>query len=348
MTEGNGLTPKGMGGKPMTEGNGLTPKDMGRKSMSKDLWLVTGGAGFIGSHIVEELARRGERVRVLDNLSTGRLEKLSSVRDRVEFVEGDIVRPADCARACRGAAYVLHQAAIRSVPKSMDRPAPSNEANVTGTLNMLVAAREAGVRRFVYASSSSAYGGCKTYPQREDMRPQPLSPYAVSKLAGEHYAIVWARAFGLETVSLRYFNVFGPRQDPESLYSAVIPKFMEQALGGVALDVHWDGRQSRDFTYVANVVSANLLAARAPSRVSGEVFNVANNRTHSLLEMVRALEKIVGRKLERRHHPMRGGDVRKTWADNRKIRRMLGYKPLVGFEEGLRRTWDWFSRGRPA
>ena len=314
--------------------------------MGKDLWLVTGGAGFIGSHIVEELVRRGERVRVLDNLSTGRLAKLASVRGRVEFVKGDITRPADCARACRGAAYVLHQAAIRSVPKSMDRPLPSNEANVDGTLNMLVAAREAKVRRFVYASSSSAYGGCKVYPQREDMRPQPLSPYAVSKLAGEHYAIVWARSFGLETVSLRYFNVFGPRQDPESLYSAVIPKFMEQALAGAPLDVHWDGKQSRDFTHVANVVAANLLAAKAPaSRASGEVFNVANNETHSLLDMIRVIERISGRKLKRRHHPMRAGDVRKTWADNRKIRRVLGYKPVVGFEPGLRETWAWFVKG---
>jgi nucleoside-diphosphate-sugar epimerase len=314
--------------------------------MARKLWLVTGGAGFIGSHLAEGLVRRGERVRVLDNLSTGRLDKLAAVQGRFQFVKGDITRPADCAKACRGASYVLHQAAIRSVPKSMDRPLPSNEANVTGTLNMLVAARDAGVKRFVYASSSSAYGGCKIYPQREDMRPQPLSPYAVSKLAGEHYAIVWARSFGLETVSLRYFNVFGPRQDPESLYSAVIPKFMEQALAGVPLDVHWDGLQSRDFTHVDNVVAANILAAKAPARVSGEVFNVANNSTHSLLDMIGVIEKIVGRKLPRRHHPMRGGDVRKTWADNRKIRRVLGYKPVKGFEEGLRETWDWFVKGR--
>jgi nucleoside-diphosphate-sugar epimerase len=317
--------------------------------VAKDLWLVTGGAGFIGSHVVEELARRGERVRVLDNLSTGRLDKLAAVRDRVELVEGDVTRPADCAKACRGAAYVLHQAAIRSVPKSMDRPLPSNEANVSGTLNMLVAARDAKAKRFVYASSSSVYGGCKVFPQREDMRPEPLSPYAVSKLAGEHYALVFAKSFGLEAVALRYFNVFGPRQDPESQYSAVIPKFMEQALAGVPLDVHWDGRQSRDFTYVSNVVSANLLAARAPAaRVSGETFNVANDETRSLLDMIRVIERIVGRRLERRHHPRRAGDVRKTWADNRKIRRLMGYKPLVGFEDGLRATWDWFAGGRRA
>ncbi len=313
--------------------------------MKKPLWLVTGGAGFIGSHIVEELVRRGERVRVIDNLSTGRRDKLATAArgGEVDFVKGDITRPADCAKACKGAAYVLHQAAIRSVPKSMDRPLPSNEANVTGTLNMLVAARAAGVKRFVYASSSSVYGGCKVFPQREDMRPQPLSPYAVSKLAGEHYALVWARSFGLEAVALRYFNVFGPRQDPESLYSAVVPKFMEQALAGETLDVHWDGKQSRDFTYVTNVVSANLLAAKAPAaRAAGRVFNVANNSTHSLLDMIRVIEGIVGRKLPRRHHPMRGGDVRRTWADNRAIRRELGYRPVTGFEDGLRLTWDWF------
>ena len=311
-------------------------------NMAKPLWLVTGGAGFIGSHIVAELVRRGERVRVIDNLSTGRLDKIAAVRSKIQFVKGDITRPADCAKACKGVAYVLHQAAIRSVPKSMDRPRPSNEANVTGTLNMLVAARDAGVQRFVYASSSSAYGNCKVFPQREDMRPQPMSPYAVSKLAAEHYAIVFAKSFGLETVSLRYFNVFGPRQDPESLYSAVIPKFMEQAYLGVPLDVHWDGKQSRDFTFVANVVRANLLAAKGPKRTSGEVYNVANSETYSLLDVVTGIERLTGKKLQRRHHPMRGGDVRRTWADNRKIRRDLGYKPVVGFDDGLRDTWDYF------
>ncbi len=310
--------------------------------MSKPLWLVTGGAGFIGSHIVAELVRRGERVRVIDNLSTGRLEKIDPVRAKIQFIKGDITRPADCAKACRGAAYVLHQAAIRSVPKSMDRPQPSNEANVTGTLNMLVAARDAKVKRFVYASSSSAYGNCKVFPQREDMRPQPMSPYAVSKLAAEHYAIVFAKSFGLETVSLRYFNVFGPRQDPESLYSAVIPKFMEQAYLGVPLDVQWDGKQSRDFTYVANVVSANILAAKGPKATSGEVYNVANSETYSLLDVIEGIERLSGRTLQRRHHPMRGGDVRRTWADNRKIRGALGYKPVVDFGEGLRRTWGYF------
>lgn len=311
--------------------------------MAKPIWLVTGGAGFIGSHIVAELVRRGERVRVIDNLSTGSADKIAAVRSKIQFIKGDITRPADCAKACKGVTYVLHQAAIRSVPKSMDRPQPSNEANVTGTLNMLVAARDAGVKRFVYASSSSAYGACKIFPQREDMRPQPMSPYAVSKLAGEHYVLVFANSFGLEAVALRYFNVFGPRQDPESLYSAVVPKFMEQALAGVPLDVHWDGKQSRDFTHVSNVVSANILAAKAPkAKVSGQVFNVANNQTHSLLDMIRVIEKITGLKLRRRHHPMRGGDVRRTWADNRKIRRQLGYKSIMSFEPGIRDTWNWF------
>ncbi len=316
-------------------------------AMAKSLWLITGGAGFIGSHIVENLARRGERVRVLDNLSTGSLKKLSAVSGKFEFVRGDITRPADCAKACAGATYVLHQAAIRSVPKSMDRPLPSHHANATGTLNMLDAARRAGVRRFVYASSSSVYGGGKVFPQHEELRPQPLSPYAVSKLAGEHYALVYAKSFGLEAVALRYFNVFGPRQDPESLYSAVVPKFMEQALAGAALDVHWDGKQSRDFTHVDNVVQANLLAATAPAaKASGEAFNVANDETRSLLDMIRVLEGVVGRRLPRRHHPRRAGDVRKTWADNRKIRARLGYKPVKDFETGMRETWAWFVAGR--
>jgi nucleoside-diphosphate-sugar epimerase len=317
--------------------------------MARDLWLVTGGAGFIGSHVVEELVRRGERVRVLDNLSTGRRDKLQAAAGsaKVEFIKGDLARSADCEKAVKGATYVLHQAAIRSVPKSMDRPQPTNEANVTGTLNLLVAAKAAGVKRVVYASSSSVYGESKVFPQREDMRPQPMSPYAVSKLAAEQYCVVWAKSFGLETVSLRYFNVFGPRQDPESLYSAVIPKFMEQALAGETLDVHWDGLQSRDFTHVSNVVRANLLAAKAPaSKVSGEVMNIANRTTNSLLDMIEIIEELAGRKLQRRHHPKRGGDVRKTYAENAKAKKLLGYKPVMGFEEGLRDTWAWFTRGR--
>ena len=312
--------------------------------MAKGLWLVTGGAGFIGSNIVDELVRRGERVRVLDDFSTGKPVNAAGFPASVEMIKGSITSPETCARACAGVEFVLHQAAIRSVPKSMDRPLPSNEANVTGTLNMLVAARAAGVRRFVYASSSSCYGANKVFPQREDLTPEPLSPYAVSKLAGEHYARVWSRSFGLETICLRYFNVFGPRQDPESLYSAVVPKFMEAAFKGEPLEVHSDGKQSRDFTFVGNVVEANLLAAAAPAKAVGEVFNVANGKTHSLLEMIKIIEKLVGRKLERVHKPARGGDVRKTWADNRKIKRVLKYKGRVGFADGLALTWEFFRQ----
>ncbi len=307
------------------------------------IWLVTGGAGFIGSHIAEELVRRGKRVRILDNLSSGKLEHMAAFRGKVEFARGDVRSLEDCRRAVQGADYVFHQAAIRSVPKSVDKPTESHEANSTGTLHMLIASREAKVRRFVYASSSSVYGDAKDFPQREEARPQPVSPYAASKLAGEHYAILFAKTYGLATVSLRYFNVFGPRQDPESLYSAVIPKFMEQAFLGVPLAVHWDGRQSRDFTHIGNVVLANLLAART-TRGIGQAFNVANGRTYSLLDLIRVIERLAGRPLERRHAPKRAGDVRKTFADISRARRLLGYRPVMNFEEGLRDTWEYFVR----
>jgi nucleoside-diphosphate-sugar epimerase len=317
----------------------------------RKLWLVTGGAGFIGSNIAAELVRRGERVRVLDNLCTGKLEHMASFRSRIEFVRGDIRELADCRRAVKDAGYVIHQAALRSVPKSVDNPVLSHESNSTGTLNMLIASREAKVGRFVYASSSSAYGNTTLFPQREDHLPRPVSPYAAQKLAGEHYAMLFTKTYGLETMSLRYFNVFGPHQDPESLYSAVIPKFMEQAYRGQPLEVHWDGKQSRDFTHVANVVAANLLAA-VSKRGVGENFNIANGKCYSLLDIIAVIEDIVGRRLERRHHPMRQGDVRKTYADISKARRFLGYKPVMGIEPGLRDTWDYFVenyfRGRKA
>ncbi len=307
------------------------------------IWLVTGGAGFIGSNIAEELVRRGKRVRILDNLSTGKLEHMSSFKNKVEFVRGDIRAIEDCRKAVKDADFVIHQAAIRSVPKSVDRPTESNDVNITGTLNMLVASKEAKVKRVVYASSSSVFGDAQRFPQKEAYKPQPISPYAVSKLAGEHYAIVFSKTFGLETVSLRYFNVFGPRQDPESMYSAVIPKFMEQAFLGLPLEVHWDGKQSRDFTHIANVVSANLLAAKTKKGV-GEAFNIANGKAYSLLDVARVIEKLIGRKLERNHHPMRKGDVRKTFADISAARKNLGYKPLVGFEDGLKDTWNYFVK----
>jgi len=310
--------------------------------MSEDrVWLVTGGAGFIGSHIADALVRQGKRVRVLDNLSTGKEEHMASFRASVELVRGDIRDLEACRKAMDGVEYVIHQAAIRSVPKSVDRPTESHDANATGTLNMLVAAREAKVKRFVYASSSSAYGDAKTFPQRETMRPMPLSPYAASKLCGEHYCMLYTKTMGLETVSLRYFNVFGPRQDPESQYSAVIPKFMEQAYLGVPLEVHWDGKQARDFTHIGNVVAANLLAAKTKKGV-GETFNIANGRTYSLLDVIRVIERLCGRKLERNHHPKRQGDVRKTCADISAARRVLGFKPVMNFEDGLADTWEYF------
>ncbi|HVE11845.1 MAG TPA: SDR family oxidoreductase [Elusimicrobiota bacterium] len=308
-----------------------------------DLWLVTGAAGFIGSHIAEELARRGKKVRVLDNFSTGKRSHMASFAGKVQLVRGDIRNPAACRRAVKGATYVIHQAAIRSVPKSVDRPTESHDVNATGTLNMLLAARDARVKRFVYASTSSAYGDATRFPQKEEYKPEPVSPYAASKLCGEHYALLFTKSFGLEAVALRYFNVFGPRQDPESLYSAVIPKFMEQAYTGKPLEVHWDGKQTRDFTHIANVVQANLLAATTRDGV-GHVFNIANGRTYSLLDVIAALEKIVGGKLERRHSPKRKGDVRKTWADISRARKLLGYKPKMDFDAGIRDTWDYFEK----
>jgi len=310
--------------------------------MAKELWLVTGGAGFIGSHIAETLVSQGKKVRVFDNFSTGKKQHMASFADRIQLIRGDLRSSADCRRAVRGVKYVIHQAAIRSVPKSMDRPTASHDANATGTLNMLIAARDEGVKRLVYASSSSAYGNCKVFPQKETFKPNPVSPYAASKLCGEHYCILFSKGMGLETVSLRYFNVFGPRQDPESMYSAVIPKFMEQAYLGVPIAVHWDGKQSRDFTHISNVVQANLLGAKSRTGV-GEAFNIACGSNHSLLDIVKAIEGIMGKKLKRTHSPMRKGDVRKTIADISKAKRLLGYKPKVNFAKGLRDTWDYFE-----
>jgi len=310
--------------------------------MKKPIWLVTGGAGFIGSNITEELVRRGARVRVFDNLSTGKKENLSHLMRSIEFVRGDLRRPDQIAKAMKGATYVLHQAAFRSVPKSVDNPCAAHDNNATGTLNALMAARDAGVKRFVYAGTSSAYGECPVFPQKESLPTAPVSPYAVSKLAGEHYCHVYAKTYGLETVTLRYFNVFGPRQNPESVYSAVIPRFMELALQGKPLEVHWDGRQSRDFTYVANVVDGNLRAAAAPG-VSGMTLNVATGTNISLLDIADELERITGRKLKKIYFPKRKGDIRKTFSDITLARKLLKYKPLVGFPEGLRLTWEYFS-----
>jgi len=312
------------------------------RNSQKPLWLVTGGAGFIGSNISEELVKMGARVRILDNFCTGKKEHIAAFADKVELVKGDIRSAADLRKSMKGVSYVLHQAALRSVPKSVDCPEPTNENNVDGTLKLLVAAKDAGVKRVVYASSSSAYGECRIFPQKETLCPSPVSPYAVSKLAAEYYCVMFAKAYGLETVSLRYFNVFGPRQDPESRYSAVIPKFMERAKAGRTLEVHWDGKQSRDFTFVANVVQANIKAALSP-KAAGGVYNIGCGGSNSLLELIKAIEDCLGGKVDKKFLPKRAGDVRKTYADISAAKRDLGYRPAVMFAEGVRLTWEYFK-----
>ena len=302
-------------------------------------YLVTGGAGFIGSNLVDALVGRGDRVRVLDDFSTGRRENLTA-RD-VEVVEGDLRDAVVVRRAVAGVHGVFHQAALRSVPRSVDDPLSSNQVNVTGTLVLLLACRDAGVQRVVYASSSSVYGDDPALPKVETLPTRPISPYAISKLAAEHYCQTFARLYGLETVSLRYFNVFGPRQNPESKYSAVIPRFLAQALAGEPLEVHGDGEQSRDFTYIDNVVEGNLLAMAAPG-VSGEVFNIACGTRHSLIAIADAIGDFLDRRLPRAHAAPRAGDVRHTLADIAKAERLLGYRPKVDFATGMRRTCEYF------
>lgn len=308
-------------------------------------YLVTGGAGFIGSNIVEELVKRRHDVTVLDNLSTGSLDKIKPFLKKIKFIRGDLRSMRDVRKATKGIHYILHQAALRSVERSVVDPQATNDSNITGTLNLLIAAHENKVKRVVYASSSSVYGDSKKLPQKEDHLPAPVSPYAVSKLTGEYYCRVFARTFGLETVSLRYFNVFGPRQDPQSKYAAVIPIFMECAFYGKPLPIHGDGRQSRDFTYIDNVVQANILAS-TKSGVSGEVFNVALGDSNSLLDIVDIIEKILRKKLSRNHLPPRVGDVRKTCAHNKKIIKMMKFNPKISFNNGIVKTWDWFKRSR--
>ncbi|HXG05468.1 MAG TPA: NAD-dependent epimerase/dehydratase family protein [Candidatus Binatia bacterium] len=308
--------------------------------------LVTGGAGFIGSHLVEELVRRGRHVRVLDDFSTGRRAYLAAVLTSVEILEDDILDPAALRRAMRGVERVFHQAALRSVPRSVEDPITTDRVNVEGTLQVLAAARRAGIRRVIYASSSSVYGASDGGPQREDDRPRPVSPYAVSKLAGEHYCRVFSRLYGLPTVSLRYFNVFGPRQDPTSTYAAVIPRFIHAALAGESLEIHGDGLQSRDFTHVRNVVVANCLAADAAG-VDGEVLNVARGKGHSLMDIIAWLSRRLApeRLTVRWHHtPPRPGDVQHTLGAIDRAARLLGYQPAVSFRAGLEDTLRWVAR----
>ena len=303
--------------------------------------LVTGGAGFIGSHIAERLVELGNDVRILDNFSTGRRQNLSSFESDVDVVEGDL-RDAECVgRAVRGVEAVFHQAALASVPRSVSDPLSSNEVNVTGTLNLLVAARDAGVRRLVYASSSSVYGNSPELPKRERMSTSPESPYAESKLAAESYCRIFSSLYGFECVSLRYFNVFGPRQDPSSQYAAVVPLFLTAILSGEAPTIYGDGEQSRDFTYVSNVVDANLLALSADG-VAGEVFNIACGGTTTVNELLAALQEIVGTSISARYADPRPGDVKHSYADISKATAMLGLAPKVSLEEGLRLTVDSF------
>jgi nucleoside-diphosphate-sugar epimerase len=308
--------------------------------------LVTGGAGFIGSSIVRALLERGNAVRVLDNLSSGRRANLADVQARIEWIEGDILDAATMRRAAEGVEVIFHEAAIPSVPRSMKAPLPSHEANATGTLQVLEAARALGVRRVVYAGSSSAYGDTPVLPKVETMVPLPLSPYAVSKLTGEYYCQMYARTMGLQTVVLRYFNVFGPRQDPASQYAAVIPRFITAALAEAEPTVFGDGKQSRDFCYIDNVVEANLLAAEAPG-ASGRVFNIACGAATDLNAVLDLLGQLLGRPVNARYEPSRGGDVKHSLADIAAAQSVLGYQPKVLFAEGLRRTLEWFRTVSP-
>ncbi|MCE5302944.1 MAG: SDR family oxidoreductase [Planctomycetaceae bacterium] len=306
-------------------------------------FLVTGAAGFIGSHIAEALVRRGDRVRVLDNLSTGKLENMDSFRDRIEFLEGDVTDPDAVGRAVEGVDCVFHEAALASVPASLERPLASHAACTTGVVTVLDAARRAGVRRVVYAASSAAYGDRPTASKRETDLPNPLSPYAAAKLAGELYCQAFYSSFGLETVAIRYFNVFGPRQDPHSQYSAVIPLFITAMLAGRSPVIYGDGHQSRDFSFVANVVHANLLAADAPN-VAGRTINAADGRSIDLLKLLEALNRQLGLKVQPKFEPPRAGDVRESQADITLARTLLKYEPQVDFEEGLKRSIDYYRR----
>jgi UDP-glucose 4-epimerase len=310
--------------------------------------VVTGGAGFIGSHLVDALVNRGHTVRVLDDFSTGSPINLEPVRDRVEVTRGDVSEPEAVRRAILGAELVFHQAALPSVPRSVADPVRTHEVCATGTLRLLLAARDAGVRRVVYAASSSAYGDSERLPRREGDPTRPLSPYAVAKLVGEQYCAVFSQVYGLETVRLRYFNVFGPRQPPDSPYSAVIPLFLTALLAGRAPVIQGDGRQSRDFTYVEDVIQANLLAADAPG-VSGAVYNVGCGQRTSLLELVAALNSLLGTDLRPTHTAPRPGDVRHSQADIARAQAELGYRPRIALVEGLRRCITYYrSRGAAA
>jgi len=308
-------------------------------------YLVTGIAGFIGSSIAHELVSRGETVRGLDDFSTGKPENIQDIRNDLDFRQASLLDEAALASACKGIDYVIHQAALPSVPKSVAEPQLTHAVNVNGTLNLLIAARDAGVKRVVYAASSSAYGESEVLPKQEAMIPRPISPYAVQKLTGEYYMQTFSAVYGLETVSLRYFNIFGPRQDANSQYSAVLAKFITQMQQGEAPTIFGDGEQSRDFTYVANAVQANLKACAVPAKdVSGKVFNIATGSRFSLKQTFEMLRKIIGFSGAAKFAPARTGDVKHSLADIALAQKHLGYSAGVSFEEGLRRTVEWYEQ----
>lgn len=308
-------------------------------------YLITGAAGFIGSHLAQALVERGEHVRGFDNFSTGLKKNLAPLSDRMELIEGDLRDFAAIADACHGVDFVFHEGALPSVPRSVSDPVPSHTTNIDGTFNLLEGARNAGVKRVVYAASSSAYGNQPGFPRVETMPPQPLSPYAVQKLTGEFYMRSYWEVYKLETVSLRYFNIFGPRQDPTSQYSGVIARFILQMMCGEQPTIFGDGEQGRDFTYIENTVQANLLALDAPAeKVAGGVFNVACGERHSLNETYKALQRLMHFERPALFEPSREGDVRDSHADISAAKMAMGYDPAVGFEEGLRRTVEWYRR----
>ncbi len=304
-----------------------------------DLYVVTGGAGFIGSHVAEALLARGDRVRIIDNFSTGRRGNLATFRDDVDLVEGDIRSYERAHKAVQGADYVIHLAALPSVPRSVQDPLTTNEVNVTGTLNILSASRDAGVRRVVFASSSSVYGASPDLPKRESLRPAPISPYGVSKLAAEQYCMAFNAVYDLEAVALRYFNVFGPRQDPQSQYSGVVALFLRLGAEGKPPTIFGDGNQTRDFTYVTNVATATLSAA-ASSTAVGRVINIACGQPHSVNELLAAVQAVVGKPVTPVYLAPREGDIEHSYADVSVARELLGYRPLVALDEGIRRTFD--------
>ena len=305
-------------------------------------FLVTGGAGFIGSHIVDALVGNGDKVTVLDDFSSGRMENLERVINRIELIKGDIRDKDIVKKTVKGADYILHQAALRSVPKSLANPEYYNDVNINGTLNILAAARDAKVKRVVAASSSSIYGDIDKLPEREDFLPQLISPYGLTKLAAEYYSRIFSKIYGLETVNLRYFNVFGPRQSLENEYAVVIPKFITCILADAQPPIHGDGKQTRDFTYVANVVQANIRSAVSPG-IKCEIFNIACGKAYSILDIVKYVNKILGKNILPEFGPIRAGDAKHTLADISRAKKLIGFEPEIGFEEGLKKTIEYFK-----